>query len=48
LGIGAWISRAGGMVSHSEFRNGPQPEPAADHQHDSQEHSEEAETDRNP
>ena len=25
LGIGGWISRAGGQVSHSEFRTGPEP-----------------------
>jgi hypothetical protein len=27
LGIGAWISRAGGEVSHSEFRNEDEPPP---------------------
>ncbi len=27
LGVGAWISHAGGKVRHSEFRNGPPPNP---------------------
>ncbi len=27
LGMGAWISRAGGKIRHSEFRNGPPPNP---------------------
>lgn len=27
LGVGAWISRAGGKIRHSEFRNGPPPNP---------------------
>ena len=33
LGIGGWISRAGGQASHSEFRNGQEPENAPAHQH---------------
>jgi hypothetical protein len=44
LGIGGWISRAGGEVSHSEFRNGPPPAAAPEHQHDSQGHTGETET----
>jgi uncharacterized membrane protein len=28
LGLGAWIGRAGGQVRHSEFRDGPLPQPA--------------------
>lgn len=31
LGVGGWISRAGGEVSHSEFRSGEAP--AQEHQH---------------
>ena len=27
LGTGAWISHAGGKIRHSEFRNGPPPNP---------------------
>jgi len=27
LGVGAWISHAGGKIRHSEFRNGPPPNP---------------------
>jgi hypothetical protein len=27
LGVGAWISHAGGKIRHSEFRNGPPPSP---------------------
>jgi soluble cytochrome b562 len=34
LGIGGWISRAGGEVSHSEFRNEDAPPPASSHQPD--------------
>jgi len=34
LGIGGWISRAGGEVSHSEFRTGEPPPPPA-HEHPS-------------
>lgn len=33
LGIGGWISRAGGEVSHSEFRNEEIPPPETDHHH---------------
>ena len=35
LGLGAWIARAGGQVSHSEFRNEQTPPeaPAHEHQH---------------
>lgn len=47
LGIGGWISRAGGEVSHSEFRNGPPPATAPEHQHDSQGHAGETETNQN-
>ena len=38
LGFGAWISRAGGEVSHSEFRNDDTPPPVSTQHH---EHSEE-------
>jgi hypothetical protein len=34
LGIGGWISRAGGEVSHSEFRNEDEPPSAPAHEHD--------------
>lgn len=34
LGIGGWISRAGGEVSHSEFRNDDAPPPASTQHHD--------------
>jgi uncharacterized membrane protein YoaK (UPF0700 family) len=27
LGVGAWIGHAGGKIRHSEFRNGPPPNP---------------------
>ena len=27
LGVGAWISHAGGKIRHSEFRSGPPPNP---------------------
>ncbi len=33
VGIGAWISRAGGKVSHSEFRNEDEPQPSAHDMH---------------
>ena len=33
LGIGGWISRAGGQVSHSEFRTGEAPTNAPAHPH---------------
>jgi len=33
-GIGAWISRAGGEVSHSEFRNEDEPPSRPAHEHD--------------
>ena len=35
LGLGAWIARAGGEVSHSEFRSDQSPPeaPAHEHQH---------------
>ena len=33
VGIGGWISRAGGQVSHSEFRAGEAPTNAPAHQH---------------
>jgi len=35
LGLGAWIARAGGEVSHSEFRyeQSPPEAPAHEHQH---------------
>jgi hypothetical protein len=33
LGIGAWISRAGGQASHSEFRGEEAPPPAPTHEH---------------
>jgi hypothetical protein len=33
LGIGGWISRAGGEVSHSEFRGEEMPPSVPDHQH---------------
>ena len=47
LGIGGWIARAGGEVSHSEFRNGPPPITATEHQHDSHGHTGESETNPN-
>src|SRR5207249_4042737 len=31
LGLGAWIARAGGEVSHSEFRNPPSPPEVSAH-----------------
>ena len=34
LGIGGWISRAGGEVSHSEFRSGEPPAAHQEHQHE--------------
>ena len=33
LAIGGWISRAGGQVSHSEFREGSPPTNAVPHEH---------------
>ena len=33
LGIGGWIARAGGQISHSEFRTGQEPENAPAHEH---------------
>lgn len=38
LGIGAWISRAGGQASHSEFRSGEAPSAEPGHQHDGHDH----------
>ena len=38
LGIGGWISRAGGQVSHSEFRDEGASSPSAPAQHDGHEH----------
>lgn len=38
LGVGAWIARAGGEVSHSEFRNDDTaPQPSIGHHHDEHE-----------
>ena len=34
LATGAWISRAGGKVRHSEFRDGPPPQPVPHESHD--------------
>ncbi len=31
LGVGGWISQAGGKIRHTEFRNGPPPEEIAPH-----------------
>jgi len=33
LALGGWISHAGGQVRHSEFREGPPPQPATPHPH---------------
>lgn len=41
LGIGAWISRAGGEVSHSEFRNEEMPPNAPTHEPDMERQSHE-------
>jgi hypothetical protein len=41
LTIGAWISRAGGEVSHSEFRTGDAPPNAPSHNHDMRQSSHE-------
>jgi hypothetical protein len=40
LGIGGWISRAGGEVSHSEFRNNESPPPMPAHEHGAHEGTE--------
>ena len=40
LGLGAWISRAGGQISHSEFRaEGVAPPPSSGHKHGTHEES---------
>lgn len=39
VGIGGWISRAGGQASHSEFRGDAAPPAVPTHEHDSQEPS---------
>jgi len=38
LGLGAWIARAGGEVSHSEFREEQSPPKAPAHEHKHSEH----------
>jgi hypothetical protein len=50
LGVGAWIARAGGEVSHSEFRaEGSSPEmPAHEHQHGLTEHAESSKAETSP